>query len=124
MSNKTSANTGAIRNRSKYWTEEEEAILLKLAPTKTSAEIAEVLERTKDGVRGRARKLGISLQKIGENHSSARHDNATIEKVGKLRQQGLFPKEISRETGLPIGTIRSILFGQIRVREYMKGSMK
>lgn len=59
-------------------------------------QIALMLGRTYQSVRGRARRLKLKSQKVGENHHMAKINNLKAGMVGALYDAGYTPKEIHR----------------------------
>lgn len=86
----------------------------RLAPTSTAKEIAPALDRTPSAVHQRAYLLKVPLQKAGDRDYRTKYPDAAVERTRALHEEGLTPTEISRQTGVPIGSVKSFVYYQGR----------
>lgn len=107
------------------YTREEDDFILKNCHTMTAAEIATHLDdRSAGSVYERARAIGISLAKFGEQHPSARYPDEFVIRVQDWRDDlSLTFGEIGRRLDIPRATAWS-LYNRLTadyasVREYM-----
>lgn len=98
----------------KRWSRGEDRILVDMARTCSATKIGQALGRSVDSVTHRCRGLGVSLTKSGENHSQCRHSDAVVEMARRLHESGHGPKWIAGELGMPLRTVKSVVYYQHR----------
>ncbi len=98
----------------KLWTRKEDKILKQYAGVLPAAQIAIILNRPKNGVHHRIKKLGLSGRLHGENHWQAKIDNLTASMIFTLHDAGFKPKEIEQvfNSGLTHDQIKTLLYGE------------
>lgn len=97
----------------KHWSRKEDSILKQYAGVLPAAQIATILNRPKNGVHHRIKKLGLSGRLNGENHWQAKIDNLTATMIFTLHDAGFKPKEIEQFLNNPITyqQIKTMLYG-------------
>lgn len=98
----------------KRWTRADKRTLRRLAPTHTAEQIAAVVGRTVNAVRQQAHLLGIQLQKFGDQNHSTKYSDALVERIRQMHDDGMAPKAIARETGVPLGSVKSFVYYRLR----------
>lgn len=76
------------------WTPEEDRTLRKLIGKKTAEEIGVILNRPKNGVHHRVKKLNLNGKLTKENHWNAKISNLQAEMIITLHQGGFSVNEI------------------------------
>lgn len=94
----------------KPWTNAEMRILKAQAGKKCSTEIAKELGRTRISVIHKARNLKISLLLKGELCSWAKYPDATVERAREMHDEGIKPKAISKELGVPYWNVCDFIY--------------
>ena len=92
------------------WTEEETRTLKANAAAMTADQLAELLGRTRDSIKGQARKLGVSLRKHGEACSWAKYSNAIVDKARDLHERGVPPRKISEQLSVPYWNVCDFVY--------------
>jgi hypothetical protein len=83
------------------WSSTEDATIKRLAEDLTSAELADLLGRTPDAIKHRAKRLRVSLRKYGQACSWAKYPNLMVEAAREMHDAGKGPRVISQELGVP-----------------------
>ncbi len=98
----------------KLWTRKEDKILKQYAGVLPAAQIAIILNRPKNGVHHRIKRLGLSGKLFGENHWQAKINNLTASMIFTLHDAGFKPKEIEQvfNSGLTHDQIKTLLYGE------------
>lgn len=96
--------------RNRFWTQDEDRILKKMAGNYSTKEIAEKLNRTQSSVNARAFDKKVSLRLYGEKHSRHKYSNAIVEKARNLYyEKGMKLKEIRILTNIEKNTLYKII---------------
>ena len=97
----------------KHWSRKEDSVLKQYAGVLPAAQIATILNRPKNGVHHRIKKLGLSGRLNGENHWQAKIDNLTATMIFTLHDSGFLPKEIEQflTQSLTHEQIKTLLYG-------------
>lgn len=98
----------------KRWSRAEDRVLVDMARTSSAAQIGQALGRSVDSVTHRCRAMGVSLTKSGENHPQFRHSDAAVEMARRLHESGHGPKWIAGQLGMPLSTVKSVVYYQHR----------
>jgi hypothetical protein len=98
-----------MRNR-KAWSEAEDETVKQNAAEMTSCQLAELLGRSSDAVKHRARKLNISLRKHGDACSWAKYSNELVDEARDLHESGMGPKEISIRLKIPYWNVCDFVY--------------
>lgn len=69
-------------------------------------------------------RAGISFQKYGEAHPSAKHSAATIRRIWELREAGLGYRRIGKRLGMSRSTVQGVLDYGHRYTEMMQYDMQ
>lgn len=100
-----------------HWSEDEDAILRRLAGKQSAASIAKLLSnrqqfsnRTERAVWARAQRLKLSMLHYAEHNHSTKHSEETVERVRTLHDQGITPKVIAASTGIPLKTVERFVY--------------
>lgn len=96
------------------WTDKEITFLRKNAEKMTQAQMAEALGRTRGSVEQKCYKLGISTQRYGESHHSARYSDEDVELCRQLFDAGVSRKEICEKMEISYDTVVDILLYRFR----------
>ncbi|WP_375751575.1 hypothetical protein [Vibrio sp. HN007] len=91
------------------WSNDEVKFLKRNAQLLTAKQIANKLTRTEVSVKSKARKLGICLQKHGENHPLAKVSNHDVELCRQLEEAGLRPYQIAEKMEMDYSHVQCIL---------------
>lgn len=102
-----------------HWSGQDDMRLIRNHKTMTMQEVADLIGCTKNHVKGRAKKLGISFMKYGENHHSATTSNEDVELARLLREEGLTAKEVSEKLEISEGVIRNLTQYTYRTRDHV-----
>lgn len=70
------------------WTEDEDTVIRMRSSEMTIAEVASAMGRKSDAIQWRARQLGVSFLKVGENHHAAKHSDETRQRYISLVDEG------------------------------------
>ena len=108
----------------RLWTKAEDARIRALAATCNSTAIAAVLDRTSDAVKHRARRIGVSLKKCGDNAPNVKYSDALIEAARQLHDQGYGPRWIASRLNINEWTLRSALYYRQRTRPAQPASIE
>lgn len=92
------------------WTEDEIKTLKDNYRDKTSYELAEILNRTYDSIKHKARKLNISLRKKGEKCSWSKYSDEIVELARKMHDDGCKPSHISELLKIPYSNICDFVY--------------
>ena len=92
------------------WLPDDDRTLRRLSPTRTAKQIARALGRTSNAVHQRAHLLHIPLQKAGDRDYRTKYPDTVVERARALHEAGLTPSEITRATGVPIGSVKSFIY--------------
>jgi hypothetical protein len=99
------------------WSRREDRTIRRLAATHTAKQLAELLPgRTVNAIHQRAYRLKVRLQKAGDRDYRTKDSDALVERVRQLHEQGKAPSAISRETGVPIGSVKSFAYYRARAQ--------
>ena len=79
-----------------FYSREEDLVIRCFANKKTGAEIGIMLSRTASSVYTRMWRLGISGQKVGENHHSAKLSELQVQMAVVLRDAGFSVYEVHK----------------------------
>jgi hypothetical protein len=91
-------------------------VLRQLAGQVAPAVIAERLgTRTRAAVIARGRLLHISLMSYGEHHPAAKYSDALVEQARTLHDEGIKPRAIAEQLGIPVGAVKSFVYYQHRL---------
>lgn len=93
----------------KQWSSAEVQFLRSNAATMSAKQIGNELKRTEVSVKSKAKKLGIKLQKYGENHHLANISNHDVELCRQLSDEELRPFEIAEKMEIEISHVCAIL---------------
>lgn len=85
-----------ISKHRRYYTPDEVALIKKYAGTKSASEIAIMLGKDKQSVKGYCSRNKISLIKRGENHHESKLSNLQREMVMALSHAGFSDSEIQQ----------------------------
>lgn len=77
--------------------------------------IARALGRSRDSVKYRAKRLGLSLQLVGDASPRTRYSDELIEKARTLHDKGYGPRWIAKRLQINENTLRSALYYQQRL---------
>ncbi len=80
----------------RYYSPDEDLIIKKYAGDKSTATIAAIIGRSRQSVSIRARKLGLSLRQVGEDHYNAKLSNLQVEMIHALSNSGFRVCEIHK----------------------------
>ncbi len=72
----------------KRFSDNEDEVIRQNADCMTSTQIGKLLGRSGESIKCRARRIGVKLQKLGENHHNAVYSNDEIELVRLLADDG------------------------------------
>lgn len=99
------------------WTNDEIALLGKVASTQTVRHVADLLERSRPSVKWKIAELGIKFRKYGEAHPECKLPTAKLEELFELKKQGLTYQEIGDRLGVSAPTVGAIVRFEIRYRD-------
>jgi hypothetical protein len=97
------------------------------ADTLETSEIAQLLGRSRTSVKAKAKHMGISLRKWGENHHRCKHSAGAVESARIAHERGKTPRQIAAEEGLPLATVAAWCYFRQRTEDPaqpMKGLWK
>lgn len=95
----------------KPWSRFEDGRIRRLAATHTAKQLAALLPgRTVNAIHQRAYLLKVRLQKAGDRDYRTKYPDALVERVRQLHEQGKAPSAIARETGVPLGSVKSFVY--------------
>jgi len=103
-----------------HWTGQDDMKLIRNHKKMTMQQVADLIGCTKGNVIGRARKLGLSFRKYGENHHSATTSNEGVELARLLREEGMPAKEVSEKLEISVGVIRNLTQYTYRTRDHVQ----
>lgn len=103
--------------KKKSWTQAEEKYLRANSVIKTAEQIANDLGRTEASVKSKASKLGVLLQKFGENHQSAKYSNTDIELCRQLHDLSVSPSNIAEKMEVELSYIHQVLSYRVRFND-------
>lgn len=92
------------------WTPKEDRALQRMADRFTAKQIARAIGRTPAAVHQRAYLKRVKLQKAGDRDFRTKYSDALVERVRQLHEQGKAPSAIARETGVPVGSVKSFAY--------------
>lgn len=98
-----------------HYSKEEDRFIIASQDKMSFAEVALVLGRSRDSVKVRAGKLGVSFQKIAETSPVAKLSNEDIEFIRELSEAGLNFCEIARKFDVDNSHVRKICHFQTRL---------
>ncbi len=98
----------------KPWETKEEQFLTNNAQRMTAKEIGEHLNRTEISIKSKAKQLGVTFQKYGEQHHLAKHCAHDVELCRALEDEGLKPYQIAEKMELDYSYVQCILKYRIR----------
>ncbi|MFL0951012.1 hypothetical protein [Vibrio parahaemolyticus] len=102
------------------YTPEEDQVIFDFGQTLSLKEIGKLINRTSGSVGSRARKIGVSLMKHGENHHRAVHSNDDVRLVRALVDDGeLTHKQISEVMEISINTVKLISYDKTRTQDHI-----
>jgi hypothetical protein len=101
--------------RSARWTDEEDAVLRRLAPTHSARQIGQVIGRSKLAVYGRAQRRGWRLPvKTGDLDQRTKHPDSLVEWTRRQREQGMPVSKIAQKAGVPYSIVKSWVYFEAR----------
>lgn len=98
----------------KPWGNEEKKFLKCNAQCMTAKEIGKHLNRTEVAIKSKAKQLGVTFQKYGEQHHLAKHGADDVELCRALEEEGLKPYQIAEKMELDYSYVQCILKYRIR----------
>lgn len=101
--------------RKSHYTREEDDIIIANQDTMSFAQVGQVLGRSRDSVKVRAGKLGVSFQKISETSPVVKLSNEDIEFIRELSDVGLNFCEIARKFDVDSSHVRKICCFETRL---------
>lgn len=90
------------------WTEEEDIYLLAHAKTHTGAEIATALNRSKQAVYHRSKKLNANMVKRGIHHWAGKLTDEDVDLIRELHEDGMGVMEIANKFDVSHGHVSDI----------------
>jgi hypothetical protein len=110
-----------LRQKRRYYTEEELVFLHKNAKTMPTKEIAAHLGRSVKSLRFVAAYHGISLSKIGEKHHSVKHPDSLVREACRLHyDEGVGLQELSKRLNVNYNTLAGWTTGVNRASALME----
>ncbi|EDU0819103.1 DNA-binding protein [Salmonella enterica subsp. diarizonae serovar 61:l,[v],[z13]:1,5,[7]] len=97
------------------WKRAEILIIRQCAGTMKVANIGQLIGRTRDAVRTKARELNICLILRGDYHQSAKYRQSDIEQARDLHQKGMKRREIARMLKMPVSQVNQYVYFDRRV---------
>lgn len=94
----------------RFWTYDERACLKRLAPTHKAEDIAKLLGRTPHAVREQATLMKVPLRQRGELRHGTKYPDALVERIRAMHEAGAKPAQISRQTGVPLSSVKSFVY--------------
>ncbi|MEZ9172277.1 hypothetical protein AB4122_12595 [Vibrio cyclitrophicus] len=98
----------------KSWTNKEEQYLKLNAQCMTAKEIGKHLNRTEVGIKSKAKQLGVTFQKYGDQHHLVKHCSGDVELCRALEDEGFKPYQIAEKMDLDYSYVQCILKYRIR----------
>lgn len=89
--------TNDQRWKKSHYTQEEDAFIIACQDKMSFAEVGQVLDRSRESVKIRAGKLGVSYRKIAETAPNSKLSNEDIELMRQLAESGMNYCEIARK---------------------------
>jgi hypothetical protein len=93
----------------KAWTLAEDQFIANHAGKLSAQEMGKQLNRTHVSVKCRARRIGVNLQRYGENHHLAKTSNHDIELCRALNEENIKPKAIAEKMDISISLVYSVI---------------
>lgn len=97
------------------WKQAEILIIHQCAGTMKVANIGQLIGRTRDAVRTKARELNICLILRGDYHQSAKYHQSDIEKARDLHLEGVKRQDIAEMLEIPLGMVNQYVYFDRRV---------
>lgn len=97
------------------WKRAEILIIRQCAGTMKVANIGQLIGRTRDAVRTKARELNICLILRGDYHQSAKYRQSDIEQARDLHQKGMKRRDIAGMLKMPVGMVTQYVYFDRRV---------
>ncbi|EAO9155200.1 DNA-binding protein [Salmonella enterica] len=92
------------------WKQAEILIIRQCAGTMKVANIGQLIGRTRDAVRTKARELNICLILRGDYHQSAKYHQSDIEKARDLHLEGVKRQDIAEMLEIPLGMVNQYVY--------------
>lgn len=84
------------------YTLKEDRVIRKYAGVKSAEEIGMMIDRPKDGIHHRLKRLGLSGHLHGEHHWAAKVDSLRVSMIYTLLDAGYAPSEVHRMFSTPL----------------------
>lgn len=101
--------------RKSHYTPKEDAVIIACQDKMSFAQVGQLLGRSRDSVKVRAGKLGVSYQKVAETSPVVKLLNEDIELIRQLSELGLTYREISEKFEVCDSHIRKVCIFQERL---------